>query len=182
LGTAPLIANAALPTKGEAPSHPGLTQSGPTTNSNGLKMQAKFGTTESVWIIREPQAGFQEQLASRELARGLRNLGLAREPVQALLGGGEQPSSGFIFTLSVRKGGFKHPEAYEVFHETGGGKASHVRLSGATPQAVPYAVFDFLERQGAFFGLDGEASVRSPNSKEGMHTICEKSYTRYFGK
>ena len=162
LGAAPLIANAALPAKGAAPAHPGLPQSGPTSNSNGLKMQARFGSTDSVWIIREPQAGFQEQLASCELARGLRNLGLAREPVQARVGGGEQPSSGFIFSLSVRKGGVKHPEAYEVSHESGGGMASRVQLTGATPQAVLYAVFDFLERQGAFFGLDGEVYPLEP--------------------
>ena len=37
-----------------------------------------------------------------------------------------------------------------------------VRLSGATPQAVLYAVFDFLERQGAFFGLDGEVYPLEP--------------------
>jgi hypothetical protein len=156
LGAGPLIANAASPAKGKATAHPGLLQSGAASNSNGLKMQASFGSTNSVWIIREPQAGFQEQLASRELARGLRNLGLAREPIEAQAGESELPSSGFIFSLSVRRGGFKHPEAYEVSHEAGGGKASHVRLTGATPQAVLYAVFDFLERQGAFFGLDGE--------------------------
>ncbi|MGO8736682.1 MAG: hypothetical protein ACLQVM_28270 [Terriglobia bacterium] len=162
LGAAPLIANAASSATGGSPAQPGLQQGGSTSNSNGLKMQAKFGSTDSVWIIREPQAGFQEQLASCELARGLRNLGLAREPVQALVGGGEPPSSGFIFSLSVRKGGFKNPEAYEISHESGGGKASRVRLTGATPNAVPYAVFDFLERQGAFFGLDGEVYPLEP--------------------
>ena len=119
-------------------------------------MQASFGSTDTVWILREPSSSFPEQLASCELARGLRNLGLAREPVQALLRGGEAPASGFVFSLAVNKEAFKHPEAYEIAHESGGSKASRVRLTGATPQAVPYAVFDFLERQGAFFGLDGE--------------------------
>ena len=162
LGAAPLIANAALPAKEESPAHPGLPQSGPTSNSNGLKMQAKFGSTDTVWILREPNSSFPERLASCELARGLRNLGLAREPVQALIGGSEQPASGLIFSLSVRKEGFKHPEAYEVSHESRGGKASRVQLTGATPRAVPYAVFDFLERQGAFFGLDGEVYPLEP--------------------
>ena len=162
LGAAPLIADAASPAKGKAAAHPGLLESAAASNSNGLKMQARFGSTDSVWIIREPQAGFQEQLASRELARGLRNLGLAREPIEAQVGESELPSSGFIFSLSVRKGTFKHPEAYEVAHEPGGGKASHVRLTGATSQAVLYAVFDFLEHQGAFFGLDGEVYPLEP--------------------
>src|SRR5208337_4757055 len=160
LGAAPLIANAAFSANGEAPAHPGPAQGG--SNTNTLRMQAKFGSTDTVWIVREPNSSFAEQLASGELARGLRNLGLAREPVQAVLGGGEQPSSGFIFSLSVKKGGFKHPEAYEVSHESGGGKASRIRLTGATPQAVLYAVFDFLERQGAFFGLDGEVYPLEP--------------------
>jgi hypothetical protein len=162
LGAAPLIANAALSAKGEALANPGLTQSGAALNPDGLKMQAKFGSTETVWILREPHSGFPEQLASCELARGLRNLGLAREPVQALMGGGEQPAASFVFSLSVKKEAFKHPEAYEISHESGGGKASRVRLTGATPQAVPYAVFDFLERQGAFFGLDGEVYPLEP--------------------
>ncbi len=135
---------------------------GPAADSSGLKMQAKFGSTDTVWILREPNSSFPEQLASCELARGLRNLGLAREPVQALMGGGEQPASGLIFALSVRKGGFKHPEASEISRESGDGKAARVRLTGATPQAVLYAVFNFLERQGAFFGLDGEVYPLDP--------------------
>jgi len=158
LGAAPLIANAAF--SGKPSALPGAPQSAP--NANGLKMQAKFGSTEVVWIVREAHSSFAEQLASSELARGLRNLGLAREPVQAVVGAGEQPSSGMIFSLSVKKGGFKHPEAYEISPESTGAKASHVRLTGATPQAVAYAVFDFLERQGAFFGLDGEVYPLEP--------------------
>jgi hypothetical protein len=112
--------------------------------------------------MREPHSGFPEQLASCELARGLRNLGLASEPIQAVLGEGARPASGFVFSLTVKKDAFKHPEAYEISNESIAGKASHVRLTGATPQAVPYAVFDFLERQGAFFGLDGEVYPLEP--------------------
>ena len=47
-------------------------------------LQASFEPTQSVWITREPGSGFQEQLAARELGRGLRNLGLKREPTIAL--------------------------------------------------------------------------------------------------
>jgi len=158
LGAAPLIANTAF--SGEPSALPSALQSA--SNANGLKMQAKFGSTEVVWIVRDANSSFAEQLASSELARGLRNLGLAREPVQAVVGASEQPSSGTIFSLSVKKGGFKHPEAYEISHESAGAKVSHVRLTGATPQAVAYAVFDFLERQGAFFGLDGEVYPLEP--------------------
>jgi hypothetical protein len=155
LGAAPLIANAAFSSQAPA--------SGSGSKGNGLKMQAEFGAKDVVWIVREPQAGFTEQLASAELARGLRNLGLAREPVQALRGGNEQPASGFVFALSVKKGTFRHPEAYEIAQESG--KTTVLRLTGATPQAVAYAVFDFLERQGAFFGLDGEVYPLEPARK-----------------
>jgi hypothetical protein len=78
------------------------------------------------------------------------------------MGADEPPASGLIFSLSVKKQGFKHPEAYEVSHERGDGKPSCVRLTGATPPAVLYAVFDFLEHQGAFFGLDGEVYQLEP--------------------
>jgi hypothetical protein len=156
LGVAPLISSSSE--SAQAEQKPG----GPALNSTALMMQATFGSKDSVWIVREPRAGFQEQLASRELARGLRNLGLARDPVQAVAGGGEQPSSGLVFLLSTNRQDFKHPEAYEISQESGPGKASRVRFTGATPQAVLYAVFDFLERQGAFFGLDGEVYPLEP--------------------
>ena len=155
-----MIANAAF--SGEGPSQPSPLQRGPASNSSDLKMQAKFGSIDTVWILREPNSSFPELMASRELARGLRNLGLVRGPVEALLGGSEQPPSGLIFSLSVKREGFEHPEAYEIFHEAGRGNASRIRLTGATPQAVLYAVFDFLERQGAFFGLDGEVYPLEP--------------------
>jgi hypothetical protein len=125
-------------------------------------MRARLEPKETVWIVREPQAGFPEQFASCELARGLRNLGLASDPVQAVLGEGAPTASGLVFSLAVKKDLSGHPEAYQISNESPGGKASHVRLTGATPHAVPYAVFDFLERQGAFFGLDGEVYPLEP--------------------
>jgi len=157
LGAAPLIANAALAVQSETSAHPASH-----LTFNGLMMRAKFESRDTVWIVREPQAGFPEQFASCELARGLRNLGLVSDPVQAVLGEGTPPASSLVFILAVKKDLSKHPEAYQISNESQGGKASHVRLAGATPQAVPYAVFDFLERQGAFFGLDGEVYPLEP--------------------
>ena len=110
----------------------------------------------------EREAGFQMQLAGRELARGLRNLGLAREPIVAPKAGTEPATSDTVFTLAVNQGAFQHPEAYEISQETVEAPLPRIRLSGATPQAVLYAVFDFLERQGAFFGLDGEVYPLEP--------------------
>jgi hypothetical protein len=126
-------------------------------------MRATFGSNEPIWIVREPHAGFQEQLASRELARGLRNLGLARDPVQAVRGGGELPSSALLFSLSLSRQGIRRPESYEISNESAPGKALRLNFTGATPQAILYSVFDFLERQGAFFGLDGEVYPLEPS-------------------
>jgi hypothetical protein len=58
---------------------------------------------------------------------------------------------------------FGSPEAYEISLEAGAGKPSRVRLTGPTPQAVLYSVFDFLERQGGFFGLEGEVYPLEPS-------------------
>jgi hypothetical protein len=136
---------------------------GPAPNSTALMMRATFGSKDPVWIVREPHAGFQEQWASRELARGLRNLGLARDPVQAVAGEGEPPASSLVFSLSTDRQKFEHPEAYEISQHSAPPKASCVHFTAATPQAVLYSVFDFLERQGAFFGLDGEVYPLEPS-------------------
>ncbi|HXX22621.1 MAG TPA: hypothetical protein VEO19_05665 [Terriglobia bacterium] len=162
LGAGSVIANSAFSADAETSANPGQAQSGSALKPNALMMQATIGSTDKVWIYRKRDSGFPEQFASYELARGLRNLGLAREPVQVFLGEVAPPASGIGFVLSVNEGAFKHPEAYEISHETIGGKASRVRFTGATPQAVLYAVFDFLERQGAFFGLDGEVYPLEP--------------------
>ncbi|HME00075.1 MAG TPA: hypothetical protein VKM93_22435 [Terriglobia bacterium] len=158
LGAGPWMAREALSPEGRSDTLPG----GRASDSNGLKMQARFGSTDTVWIIREVQAGFQESLASRELARGLRNLGLAREPIQALTSDAQPGPSDSVFLLTVKKEDFKHPEASEIVREAAEGQPLRVRLTGATPQAVLYAVFDFLERQGAFFGLEGEVYPLDP--------------------
>jgi hypothetical protein len=126
-------------------------------------MRATFGSKDPVWIVREPQSGFQEQWASRELARGLRNLGFALDPVQAVAGGGELPSSALVFSLSTSRQSIRHPESYEISNESGPGKALRLNFTGAAPQAILYSVFDFLERQGAFFGLDGEVYPLEPS-------------------
>jgi hypothetical protein len=82
LGAAPLmsgVSSAEFPCAEQKPAVPAA-------KSNAISMRTNFGAEAPVWIVRMPNAGFQEQLASRELARGLRNLGFAREPVQAVLG------------------------------------------------------------------------------------------------
>jgi hypothetical protein len=112
LGVAPLIPRFAHATEALSGSKP----AGAAPIFQGRKMQAPLQSTDSVWIIREPHASFQEQLAARELARGLRSLGLVREPVQAVVGAGELPSSSLTFFLSTDRQSFKNPEAYEISH------------------------------------------------------------------
>jgi len=158
LGAAPWLARASQEWRGPTSSSQG--QPGQVTSV--LKVQARFGSTERVWIVHGQHAGFAERLAARELARGLRNLGLAREPALVTIGEGDLPATDLQFFLSRDPHRFQHPEAYEISHAQHNGNPRRLRIVGATPQAVLYGVFDFLERQGAFFGLDGEVYPLEP--------------------
>ncbi len=131
-------------------------------DNGSLGMKFAFGGNRKVWILAPADAGFQEKLAGKELARGLRKLGLARAPIEAAGPGTEARAEDIVFTLRVDKETFKDSEAYEIRQEAATGNGPRVRLTGATPQAVIYAVFDFLERQGAFFGLDGDTYPLQP--------------------
>ena len=162
LGGSSLLAGAREPQGGKKPKGKGKAAPPAAAPNPSLRMSAPFARAQGVWILMEREAGFQLQLAGRELARGLRNLGLAREPIVAPKAGAEPSTSDTVFTLAVNPGAFQHPEAYEISQETVGGIFPRVRLAGATPQAVLYAVFDFLERQGVFFGLDGEVYPLAP--------------------
>jgi hypothetical protein len=148
--------NYAVVTSGQEADQQGMVDNG------RLSMNFAMGVNRKVWILAPAEAGFQERLASKELARGLRNLGLARPPIQAAGSGGEAGNEDVVFSLRVDKEAFTEPEAYEIRQEPSKGKGARIRLSGATPQAVLYAVFDFLERQGAFFGLDGDVYPLQP--------------------
>jgi hypothetical protein len=129
---------------------------------NRFSMQARFGPRQAVWILTKPRPTFQEELASRELARGLSKLGLVRPPIQAVMAAAEPRPQDAVFSLQVDREAFKHPEAYEIAREGENNEATLIRLKGATPQALLYAVFDFLERQGAFFALSGDIYPLDP--------------------
>ena len=96
------------------------------------------GQTRARNAIRPAGPGFRRQLAERELLRGLNQLGLE--------------NTGLTFSLRIEPSGFRGPEEYSISSESGG-----PIFSAAGEQALLYAVFDFLERQGAFFGIDGES-------------------------
>jgi hypothetical protein len=161
VGASPLVASA-----GQKPGERSRAASkqAPRGQARGplIRMATPLAPSGTAWILRAPDSGFQETWAGRELARGLRNLGLAREPIQATLGAGQPVAGDAMFTLVVDPAAFSHPEASAIAREHADGAAPRVRISGATPQALLYGVFSFLERQGAFFGLDGE--VYPPDS------------------
>jgi hypothetical protein len=156
LGTSTLLPGASLPG-----SHATSLSAGGPQVSN-FTMQSRLDPAATVWILLQPEAGFKEKLAARELARGLRNLGLAQEPRQAPLAGAQPGAADTVFSLLVGKERFRHHEAYEIALETGKPQGPRVRLTGAAAQATLYAVFDFLERQGTFYGLDGEVYPLEP--------------------
>ncbi len=119
---------------------------------------AKPGGDHTCWILNTPECTFQERLAARELLRGLRKLGFAAEPKLALLNGVRPAPSDSVFTITVAPDEFKHREGYEIVADNNSTKDTGLRLklTAASPQAALYAVFDFLQRQEVFFGLDGE--------------------------
>lgn len=90
----------------------------------------------------------RQQLAATELRRGLHQLGLRA------IRSGELPGSAavdgelrFVLTSDVGE-----RETYTIYDSTDG-----VTLHGNGELGLLYAVFDFLERQGAVFGIDGES-------------------------
>jgi hypothetical protein len=127
-------------------------------------MGGRLKPHQAVWIVLSAGAGFQERLAARELARGLRLLGVAREPVVASAGDGPPAPRTMVFRLSFDSSAFKHADAYVISQRVAAPGGVEVHLSAATPQSILYAVFDFLERQGAYFGLDGEIYPLDPIS------------------
>lgn len=87
--------------------------------------------------------GFKRRLAEREMLRGLRKLGFPAD-----LGSGT--TADIRISFAIETGGAA--ESYRIVRD---GKGA--RLAAPNEQALLYAVFDFLERQGAFFGIDGES-------------------------
>ncbi len=100
-------------------------------------------------IVIQPagEESFRQKLAARELERGLSRL----QPGVEIRPGGEPAAGDLAIALRVDAAAFQNPEAYSISAEPG--KAI---LTGASEQALLYAVFDFLERQGAFLGIDGD--------------------------
>ena len=71
-----------------------------------------------------------------------------------------------VFIITVAESGtFRAEEEYIIESAGSPAGASRIFLKGASPRAVLYAVFDFLERQGMFYGLHGETCpLNTPRS------------------
>lgn len=100
-------------------------------------------------ILIRPLSGdeFRRRLAARELLRGL----VALFPGSDVRIDTAAPAAGdAVLTLAIEPSAFRGKEEYSIHASAGG-----AMLNAAGEQALLYAVFDFLERQGAFFGIDG---------------------------
>ncbi len=86
------------------------------------------------------------RLATRELLSGLLGLKAAPEVKQIT----SDAAGATLLTLLLEPARFNDPEAYEIAAAVNG-----ATIRAATGQALLYAVFDFLERQGVVFGIDG---------------------------
>ncbi len=104
-----------------------------------------------ILVSRGGGASFAERLAPLELTRGLKRLQPNREVRYAEASAEPRPDE-LLLRLSVEPGRFKNPESYEI-----AARGNILSLTAAGPTALLYSVFDFLERQGAFFGIDGES-------------------------
>ncbi len=87
------------------------------------------------------------RLAERELLSGLRLLQCAPEIRQS---GGDSRSGDLVLILSLDRSSFQGIQEYEISASSAG-----ATLRAASEQALLYSVFDFLERQGIVFGIDG---------------------------
>ena len=112
----------------------------------GVALWPLEGQTRSRVLIEAGPAG---ALAPKELLRGLLSL---RLPSEARLAAGETPRPGDRrIVLRIDATGLPHEESFEIrAHD------STVTLRAATTRALLFAVYEFLERQGAVFGIDGE--------------------------
>jgi hypothetical protein len=108
-------------------------------------------TPARILISVDDESGFELRLARLELRRGLERLRLGAE-VRFADPAARPAQNELLLSLRTDPNRFRDSQSYEI---VGAGDA--VTLLAAGPQALLYSVFDFLERQGAFFGIDGES-------------------------
>jgi hypothetical protein len=107
------------------------------------------GKLRRITIQSKAPQGFKTKLAELELFRGLTSLNRATE---ILLTGEPQSVEGAAhLVLTIDAPAFQGQEEYKIEADERG-----AILSAASEQSLLYAVFEFLERQGMVFGIDGE--------------------------
>ncbi len=115
-----------------------------------------FGQLAAVEQIRvrllAPRS-LRTRLAVSELCSGLHILNNAWEVRETA----ENDSRGLQLTLSIESASFKGSEDYEISVVE-----QSIRLRASSEQALLYAVFEFLERQGTVFGIDGTSTPIEP--------------------
>jgi hypothetical protein len=109
-----------------------------------------------VRIRASGSAGFKRLLAERELLRGIE--GLLPGAEVAFAGADFRPAAGdTLIEFRLDAGRFPKPESYAVSRE-----GAVVTLAAGNEQSLLHAVFEFLERQGVFFGIDGASYPLDP--------------------
>ena len=98
-------------------------------------------------IKSDRDESFKRRLALTELRRGLQRLG----------GGNGSVAGVKNILLAVEPEKYRNSESYSISL-----RPEALVFSAAGEQALLYAVFDFLERQGVFFGIDGESYPFEP--------------------
>jgi hypothetical protein len=113
-----------------------------------LPKRAPVQTTErkQIAIRTLAPASLKTRLATRELMTGLRMLNGVPEVIQTH----DDHATNTVLTLVLDSARFKGAEDYEI-----AGSGDGAIFHAASEQALLYAVFDFLERQGLVFGVDG---------------------------
>jgi len=114
-----------------------------------------IGSVRLITIENQSPVSVRTNLAARELMAGLRALGAAPEVLFVEVN--SQRTGTVHCVLSIDANRFKGTQDYDI---SANGK--RVTFAAASEQALLYSVFDFLERQGTVFGIDGQTLPLSP--------------------
>lgn len=110
----------------------------------------KGAESQKFRIESDPRGSFQRRLAERELLRGLTQLQLPGE-VKFIAAGSPAAKDETVFRLRLEPDRFKDKEAYSISADPSG-----IVFNAAIERGLLHSIFGFLERQGAYFGIDGE--------------------------
>jgi len=114
-------------------------------------MFLRWAEISEVWVLTPRRGEASLELAASELCRGLRRLNPGLVPRRANLPGPDTTRGQLRFVLLTAGG---EGEGYEI--RLRDGERWEVTVDGQGKAGVLYGVLELLERQGAFFGLDGD--------------------------